>query len=181
MPNYRRAAVAGGSYFFTLVSLHRRPILTEPDIRAALREAITQVRLIQPFRIDGWVLLPDHMHAIWTLPDGDADFANRWRLIKGQVTQVCGLGYLEPSLLTTRRKAKGCGTLRQHRYWEHLIRDDRDFQRHLDYLHWNPVKHGLVPCVSAWPWSSFHRYVAQGDYPADWGGTGIGDVGIAGE
>src|SRR5690606_28188629 len=90
MPDYRRARIPGGCYFFTVVTERRQPILTHPDIRLALREAILEVRASQPFRIDGWVLLPDHMHAIWSLPPGDADFSNRWRRIKRHVTHQCG-------------------------------------------------------------------------------------------
>ncbi len=103
MSHYRRAAVPGGSYFFTVVTERRQPILIDPAVRLALREAIVSVRQTLPFRIDGWVLLPDHLHAIWTLPDGDADFSNRWRLIKRHVTHVCGPDYRRPELLTQRR------------------------------------------------------------------------------
>ena len=126
-----------------------------------------------PFRIDGWVLLPDHLHAIWTLPDGDADFSNRWRLIKRHVTHVCSPDYRRPELLTQRRCAKQYGTLWQHRFWEHLIRDERDFRQHMDYLHANPVKHGLVNAAIDWQWSSFHRWVRHGVYLPDWAGSGV--------
>lgn len=170
MSHYRRAAVPGGSYFFTVVTERRQPILIDPAVRLALREAIVSVRQTLPFRIDGWVLLPDHLHAIWTLPDGDADFSNRWRLIKRHVTRVCGPDYLRREFLTKRRSAKQCGTLWQHRFWEHLIRDDRDFRQHMDYLHANPVKHGLVDAAIDWQWSSFHRWVRRGVYPPDWAG-----------
>ena len=172
MSRYRRADVAGGSYFFTVVTERRQRILTEPAMRAALRESIETVRATRPFRIEAWVLLPDHLHAIWTLPEGDADFATRWRLIKAGVTRRCGALYGQPQHLTARRAAKGCGTLWQHRYWEHLLRDERDFRQHMDYLHYNPVKHGLVQAVKDWPWSSFHLEVARGRYPEDWAGIG---------
>lgn len=170
MSRYRRTRVPGGCYFFTVVTERRQPILTCPDTRQALREAIVEVRDHLPFRIDGWVLLPDHLHAIWTLPDGDADYSTRWRLIKRGVTRRCGAAYLQNALLTPRRQAKRCATIWQHRFWEHMIRDEQDFRRHLDYLHINPVKHGLVRRVSDWPWSTFHRHVIQGTYPHDWGG-----------
>ncbi|WP_374402150.1 transposase [Niveibacterium sp.] len=169
MARYRRANVAGGSYFFTVVTERRQAILTDADVREALRAAIETVRARRPFRIDGWVLLPDHLHAIWTLPEGDADFSTRWRLIKSHVTRACGAAYFRADWLTDRRAEKGCGTLWQHRYWEHLLRDEADLRHHLDYLHWNPVKHGLVNRVADWPWSSFHRHVALGNYPLDWG------------
>lgn len=170
MSRYRRAAVPGGSYFFTVVTERRQPILIDPAVRLALREAIVSVRQTLPFSIDGWVLLPDHLHAIWTLPDGDADFSNHWRLIKRHVTQVCGPDYLRRDFLTKRRSVKQCGTLWQHRFWEHLIRDERDFRQHMDYLHANPVKHGLVDAAIDWQWSSFHRWVRRGVYPSDWAG-----------
>lgn len=181
MSDYCRAAVPGGTYFFTLVTERRQPILTHPDIRQALREAVETVRLSQPFAIDAWVLLPDHLHAIWRLPPGDADFSNRWRLIKRHVTHACGKTYLRADLLSERRQAKGQGTLWQQRFWEHLIRDEDDYARHFDYLHGNPLKHGLVTRVRDWPWSSFHRWVKQGVYPVDWGGdSNLDDLG-AGE
>ncbi len=181
MPDYRRVAVPGGCYFFTLVTERRQPILTHPDIRHALREAIEAVRLTQPFRIDAWILLPDHLHAIWTLPPGDADFSNRWRVIKRHVTHVCGSRYNRAELMTNRRIGKGQGTLWQQRFWEHLIRDEADFARHFDYLHGNPLKHGLVERVRDWPWSSFHRWVGQGVYPLDWGGAPEMDMPVVGE
>lgn len=170
MSRYRRANVPGGSYFFTVVTERRQRILTEQAVRLALREAIETVREKRPFRIDGWVLLPDHLHAIWTLPEDDADFATRWRLIKSAVTRHCGEALAQAHYRTARRTAKSCGTLWQHRYWEHLLRDERDFRQHLDYLHFNPVKHGLVERVADWPWSSFHRWAAQGAYLPDWSG-----------
>lgn len=172
MPRYRRANVPGGCYFFTVVTERRQPLLIQPQMRTALREAILRVRETLPFTIDGWVLLPDHLHAIWTLPEADADFSTRWRLIKRHVTRACATRFMHPEYLTERRAAKHCGTLWQHRFWEHLIRDERDFRHHLDYLHGNPLKHGLVDRVSDWPWSSFHRWAERGVYPADWAGPG---------
>jgi len=172
MSHYRRANVTGGSYFFTVVTERRQRILIDEPIRNALRDAIEATRADHPFHIDGWVLMPDHLHTIWTLPDGDADFATRWRLIKSRVTRACGKSYLRPDLMTQRRDAKRYGTIWQHRYWEHQLRDEADFQAHFDYLHINPVKHGLVKCVADWPWSSFHRHVQAGIYPLDWGGHG---------
>ncbi|GGJ80513.1 hypothetical protein GCM10009304_02840 [Pseudomonas matsuisoli] len=114
--------------------------------------------------------MPDHMHAIWTLPPDDADFADRWRRIKAHVTRQCGERYVQPDRLTSYRANKGHGTLWQHRYWEHLIRDERDMREHLDYLHGNPVKHGYADRVRDWPWSTFRRYVREGVYAEGWGG-----------
>ena len=169
MPQYCRARIPGGSYFFTVVAERRQPILTSEAVRRALREAIQVVRRERPFRIDGWVLLPDHLHAVWTMPPGDDDYATRWRLIKAQVTHRLGEAWRNPSVMTARRRAKAQGSLWQHRYWERWLRDENDVRRHLDYLHFNPAKHGLVPRVADWPWSSFHRYVASGVYPNEWG------------
>jgi len=173
MSRYRRANVPGGCYFFTVVAERRQRILTDEPVRVALRAAIEKVRLRYPFTINAWVLLPDHLHTIWTLPFNDADFALRWRLIKTYVTRACGELYVNPQILTERRTAKKCGTIWQHRYWEHLIRDDEDFKKHMDYLHFNPVKHQLVGAVHEWPYSSFHRYVGQGVYHPNW----VGPVG----
>jgi len=146
MSRFRRARVPGGCYFFTVAAERRQPILANDDVRLALREAITQVRQVLPFRIDGWVLLPDHLHAIWTLPEGDADFSSRWRLIKRHVTRTCGPAYFRPGFLTPRRSAKQCGTLWQHRFWEHLIRDERD-----------PSANGLPARQSAEAWAGNPR------------------------
>ncbi|CAN7643646.1 transposase [Aquipseudomonas alcaligenes] len=170
MSRYRRALVAGGTYFFTLVTERRQPLLIRPDVRQALREAIIEVRRTRPFHILGWVLLPDHLHAIWKLPEGDADYSTRWKLIKRHVTRTCSAHYPRPDLWSQHRSNKGHGTLWQHRFWEHLIRDENDLHRHLDYLHGNPLKHGYVAQVADWPWSSFHRWVERGTYPVDWGG-----------
>lgn len=134
MPNYRRANVKGGCYFFTVNTLRRQPFLVETHVRAALREAIETVRTTLPFAIDAWVLLPDHLHCLWTLPSGDADFATRWRLIKTRVTQCCGARLMRDEYMTARRKEKRQGSLWQNRYWEHQIRDECDFARHVDYI-----------------------------------------------
>lgn len=171
MPNYRRANAEGGCYFFTVNTLHRQPLLTEASVRDALREAISSVRKTLPFTINAWVLLPDHLHCLWTLPPGDADFATRWKLIKAKVTQQCGGSLIRSEYITARRQKKHQGSLWQNRYWEHLIRDDSDFARHVDYVHLNPVKHGHVKYVGDWPYSSFHRYVNEGIYPQNWAGN----------
>ncbi|MCX7204927.1 MAG: transposase [Proteobacteria bacterium] len=170
MPYYRRSKISGATYFFTVVTEQRQKTLTNPDIRAALRLAITKTRMAQPFQIDAWVLLPDHLHCIWTLPENDSDFSNRWRLIKREVSVACGPNYLNPDLLSYRRVNKQNSTIWQARFWEHLIRDEPDYENHMNYLHFNPVKHGLVKKIADWPWSSFHRYIKNKTYPADWGG-----------
>lgn len=182
MPDYRRADLRGGSYFFTVNTYRRQPVLMEDDVRMALREAIVEVRQQLPFTIGAWVLLPDHLHCLWTLPDDDRDFAKRWGMIKRHVSRRCDprrtrFGWSSPS-----RRKRHEGTLWQRRYWEHLIRDEADLARHLDYIHWNPVKHGWVQRVADWPYSTFHRFAAAGVYPTDWGTDAVaGDEGDFGE
>jgi putative transposase len=169
MPEYRRANIPGAVYFFTVVTHRRQPFLTDLRCRAALRDAVNRVRSEMPFEIVAWVLLPDHLHALWRLPLNDRDFSLRWSLIKQQVTRDCAT-WLPPQSLSASRARRGEGGLWQRRFWEHLIRDEADLSRHLDYIHYNPVKHGLVESVRDWPYSTFHRHVKQGTYPADWGG-----------
>ena len=167
MSRFRRANT-GTTFFFTLVAYHRRPILCDPMIRTALRDALHAVRALRPFTIDAWVLLPDHMHCIWTLPTDDTEFSQRWSQIKHRVSYACGDAYrIRPSVSGLKR---GEATIWQRRFWEHQIRDDIDMQRHMDYVHFNPVRHGHVEQVSAWPYSTFGRWVKAGLYAADWGG-----------
>lgn len=177
MSNYRRARDAGARYFFTLVSHQRHPVLTEAPLRASLRRAIERVRLHRPFVIEGWVLLPDHLHCVWRMPEGDADFGSRWSMIKRLTSQAIAL----PGTVSLSRSLRRESGLWQRRFWEHRIRDEDDYQRHMDYLHFNPVKHGLVDRVVDWPWSSFHRLVKEGVYPADWGGDAVVDNSEYGE
>ena len=165
MTSYRRNFVAGGRYFFTVNLAERRLRLLTEHVDA-LRAAFRYARLQHPFTIDAIVVLPDHLHAIWTLPEGEADFALRWRLIKATFSRFLPRG--EPvSLSRSRRGERGVW---QRRYWEHTLRDEGDFTRHADYIHFNPVKHGHVGHVKDWPHSSFHRLVRFGIYPADWAG-----------
>lgn len=135
MSNYRRANTPGGTYFFTVNTLHRQRFLTDADVRRALREGIKLAWRMKPFTIEGWVLLPDHLHGLWTLPPEDADFASRWSIIKRTVTQRCAARLNRPELLTERRRQRHQSSLWQHRFWEHQIRDEADFRRHVDYLH----------------------------------------------
>ncbi|MCG2583732.1 transposase [Massilia sp. TS11] len=179
MSYYRRVWQPGAHYFFTVVTERRQPALASLAVRRALRCAIEAVRRGRPFDITAWVMMPDHIHTIWKLPEDDADFATRWRLIKSQVTLSCGEDWYRAQWQSPGRKRKRCGTLWQARYWEHLIRDEDDLGRHIDYIHWNPVKHGLVSQVRDWPWSSFHRYVRHGIYAPDWGTGDGGALGFA--
>ena len=162
MSNYRRNRVPGGSYFFTVNILDRKKSLLVDHIEK-LRQAIRQTRKKKPFHIDAWVVLPDHMHCIWTLPDSDSDYSGRWREIKKSFSKSLSKTEYHTKL---RRNERG---IWQHRFWEHTIRDELDYQRHMDYLHYNPVKHGLVDTVQEWQFSTFHYLVEQGVYPQNWG------------
>jgi putative transposase len=164
MPNYRRAKIAGGTFFFTLTLADRSSDLLLRNIDR-LRNAYARVQEQRPFDTIAICILPDHMHAIWSLPSGDADFARRWNLIKGSFSR--GLPAISRSQSKVAKREKG---IWQRRYWEHAIRDETDLARHVDYIHFNPVKHGLVTRACDWPHSSFHRYVKRGDLPVDWGG-----------
>lgn len=168
MSTYRRDHTEGGTWFFTLATHERRPALIAENVRIALRNAIEDTRAMLPFEIDAWGLLPDHIHCIWTLPDNDSDFSTRWSRIKRLTTQAVRRDGAHGAPYGSRAKRRE-GSLWQRRFWEHRIRNDADFQRHMDYLHWNPVKHGLVDQVADWPWSSFHRLARAGFYAADWG------------
>jgi putative transposase len=165
MTAYRRNRVAGGTYFFTVNLADRRLSLLTANIEL-LRAAFRYTRHRHPFAIDAIVILPAHLHALWTLPAGDSDFATRWRLIKTTFSR--GLRLIER--VSVSRSRKGERGIWQRRFWEHTIRDDGDFARHLDYTHFNPVKHGYVECVQDWPFSSFHRMVRLGLYPPEWAG-----------
>ena len=162
MPNYRRAFRPGGTFFFTLVTYRRARFLCDDLARDLLRQAIDTCRVDQPFGADAFVLLPDHLHAMWTLPDGDADFSKRWGRIKKFFTQAwTAAGGWEGAVSDSRRGNHRRGVW-QRRFWEHVIRDETDLRRHLDYIHYNPIKHRLVDCAHAWQWSSFHRLVREG-------------------
>ena len=167
---YRRSKIEGGTYFFTVVTHKRRPFLCVVENVSLMRDAFRYVIARHPFKIDAFVLLPDHLHTIWTLPDGDSDFSNRWRLIKSYFSRRCDTGY--QGAVSASRKRKKERAVWQRRFWEHQIRDETDFIRHLEYIHYNPVKHGLVKASKDWEYSSFHRYVRQGDYDELWG-TGV--------
>jgi putative transposase len=173
MANYRRIYTGGNIYFFTLVMYRRQAILCHDDIRTALRSGIMETRKTHPFKVDAWVLMPDHLHCIWTLPENDINFSTRWAMIKRYVTkQCCAEKYQRDEWLNKSRVKRKESTLWQRRFWEHQIRDDQNFQRHFDYLHFNPVKHGYVNSVKEWEFSSFHRYVKNEIYTENWGGVG---------
>jgi len=179
MPNYRRSKTRGGTYFFTVVTCKRQEILCKPQSRIALRDAIEAVRGLLPFHVDAWVLLPDHLHCIWTLPEGDADFPKRWGMIKSRFTKkVKNVGWALPTnkKYSISRIRHRDANIWQRRFWEHQIRDQEDFNRHCDYIHYNPVKHRLVDDPKKWEFSTIHRFIEKGVYPRHWGGFMTNDI-----
>jgi putative transposase len=159
MSNYRREYF-GTKLFFTVVSHDRAPVFASEAARSCLRSAIEDCRKRHPFVVDAWVLLPDHIHCIWSLDTTDPDFSRRWSIIKRRFTQ----GFRERSRIEP--------PFWQKRFWEHRIRDERDYENHVNYIHFNPVKHGYVAAPIDWPWTTFHQYVKNGIYQADWAAGG---------
>lgn len=168
MPDYRRAFVPGGTFFFTLVTERRARIFCDPHARLCLREAFRATEARWPFEIRTIVLLPDHLHTIWSLPERDSNFSRRWAFLKKTFTQswLAGAGREQPVSASRRKNRRR--SVWQRRFWEHTIRGEREFERHCDYIHHNPVKHGLATCPHAWTYSSFHRFVREGYYERDW-------------
>jgi len=199
MPNYRRVR-EGHMYFFTVVTYQRQPILCRDECVNALSAVVSEVRSRYPFTTVAGVLLPEHLHSIWELPEGDSDYSIRWALIKKEFTKRIGgvvgtahpatgvvgattmgaVGIAHPTVdlvgaahPTRSRQRHREGTVWQRRFWEHQIRDEADLTAHCDYIHYNPVRHGLVSAPKDWPHSTFHRFVAEGIYPPDWGASPI--------
>ena len=162
---YRRAKIEGGTYFFTVNLAERNKTLLS-DYVDELRFAFKKVKTSHPFTIDAIVILPEHIHAIWTLPENDVDYSTRWRLIKAWFSK----SFPKTECINQSRLGKSERGIWQRRFWEHQIRDENDYIRHMDYLYYNPVKHGYVKKVGDWPYSSFHRAVENGIYARDWGG-----------
>ena len=178
MPNYRRFTVPGATLFFTVVTDQRRRFLVDPPARSCLRQAFQVVQQRYPFDIPAIVLLPDHLHALWTLPHGDAEYSIRWRRIEEEFTErYLALGGVEGPRSDSRQR-RGERAVWQRRFWEHTIEDEFDFERHVDYIHYNPVKHCLVARPRDWQFSSFLRWVRQGHYPPDWGSITVGTLGF---
>ena len=175
MSNYRRAFIPGGCWFFTVNLLDRRQTLLV-DYIAILREAVAATHRDYDFTIHAFVVLPDHLHAVWSLPPNDYDFSTRWRLIKTRFAKALP----KQERLTAARAARNERGIWQRRFWEHLVRDEDDYMRHIEYCYINPLKHRLVTRVRDWPHSSFHRDVRAGLFPLDWGGD-IKAVGEFGE
>ena len=164
MSNYIRAKFEGGYYFFTVVTYKRTKLFHTELARRCLREAIEETRSRHPFETIAFCLLFEHLHCIWKLPEDDADYSKRWASIKGLFSRK----YLKLSgqrrRISSSRSRKGEVCIWQRRFWEHQIRDENDLQRHVDYIHYNPVKHGLVQRVEDWPWSTYHKYAKEGFY-----------------
>ena len=167
MVQYRRNFVPGATYFFTVNLVDRRSRILSDHIDL-FRRAFRKARVERPFTIDAIVVLPEHLHALITMPENDADYPGRWKAIKSKFTYVLRKQNVELPPL-----AEGGYKLWQRRYWEHTMRNDEDLQRHFDYIHYNPVKHGWVSRVADWPYSSFHRYVRLGWLPENWAGENM--------
>jgi putative transposase len=175
MVRYRRNYIPGGTFFFTVTLVDRQSRALVSHV-ALLRHAFRKTRSGRPFVIDAIVILPDHLHAIMTLPPGDSDFSDRWRRIKSAFTRsVVAAG------VPVSRDHRGEYALWQKRFWEHTVRDDGDFERCADYIHFNPVKHRWVSSPAGWPFSSLYRYVRAGVLAPDWGGDGQADDANFGE
>ncbi len=166
MSNYRRAQVPGATYFFTINLADRSSGLLLREIDA-LRTAFARVVNEMPFETNAMVVLPDHLHAVWTLPKGDSNYSERVRRLKAYFSAQIAMH----EAVKTSLARKGERGIWQRRFWEHMIRDETDYAKHLDYVHINPLKHGVVTQVRDWPHSTFHRYVKHGDLTRDWGGT----------
>ena len=164
MTDYRRSRTAGASWFLTVNLARRRDNHLLVERIELLRDCVSRIRRHRPFEIEAMVVLPNHWHGIWTLPEGDADLGVRISRVKSLFSRSIPA----TESRSASRVARGERGIWQRRFWEHQIRDEADFNAHVDYIHFNPVKHGLVERVADWPYSSFHRFVARGILPADW-------------
>ena len=180
--NYRRLRLPGESYFFTVVTHDRRPLFANQLAIAAFKSAQAHVASRHPFDIEAEVILPDHIHSIWSLPEGDADYSTRWMLIKATTSRRLAREVGLPSVSESRKRRREVGVW-QRRFWEHAIRDEKDFVRHVDYIHFNPVKHGLVSNPEDWPYSTYRLFHDEGHYEHDWPSryAMVPDAGIGGE
>jgi putative transposase len=178
MPNWRRALVAGGTYFFTVVTDQRAPFLCDETARRILGTVLSDCRKRWPFELDAIVLLPDHLHSIWTLPAGETKYSMRWAWIKKEFTKCWLAEGRSEQIQTAGRLRDGRRGIWQAKFWEHVIDSDEDLEAHVDYIHYNPVKHGFAIAPVEWPWSSFHRWVKDGRYPPEWGRSGEDDLRI---
>ena len=169
MSNYQRVYIPGGTYFFTLVTHKRLSFLTSPHARKVLHESWRDVQRKWAFSLIALYLLPDHLHCIWKLPDNDSDYSARWQRIKSTFSMNIDPAVLPRAKSSDSRISKREVAVWQRRFWEHAIRDQTDLNRHIDYIHFNPVKHRCVLKAAEWPWSTFHCYLSHGVYDPDWG------------
>jgi putative transposase len=169
MPEYRRAQIKGGTYFLTLVTYQRQRIFSMPSVRTLLFDAIHQTRKFNPFFKIAHCILPDHIHYIWQLPEGDSNYSTRISVMKRHFSKYYIETFGLPISKDTSRNKRREVTVWQRRFWEHYIRDEEDLNRHIDYVHYNPVKHEWASRVRDWPDSSFFEYVDAGYYDLDWG------------
>jgi putative transposase len=168
MPNYRRAYIPGSTVFLTLVTDRRVPLFNKPNNINHLRQAIHKTKSETPFQIVAAVVLPDHLHFIWTLPPDESNYSKRVGRIKVLFTQALRGCNTQPQALSPSRRKHRESDIWQRRFWEHTLRSEMELSRYLDYVHYNPVKHGLVRCPHQWPFSSFHKLAWEGVYPQDW-------------
>ena len=168
MTDYRRLYVNGAMWFFTVNLAHRHHNSLLVDEINLLRESFRYVKERHSFTINAIVIMPEHLHCIWTLPDGDTDYSTRWKLLKSYFSRAIPKGE-HVSQSRIKRQERG---IWQRRFWAHWIINQQDFNSHVDYIHWNPVKHDQVKCVCDWPYSSFHHYLARGVYSKNWGHSG---------
>ena len=164
MPNYIRAKFEGGYYFFTVVTYRRAKLFRNEISRRLLKEAIENTRSRHPFETIAFCLLFEHLHCIWKLPENDANYSRRWSSIKGNFSREYLKLRKQHREVSPSRVRKGEVAVWQRRFWEHQIRDENDLQRHVNYIHYNPVKHGLVQDVKDWPWSTYNKYAREGFY-----------------
>ena len=180
MPNYHRVRVEGGTYFFTVVTYHRHPILTTNVAREILHSAWIETQQRFPFETIAVCVLPDHIHSIWELPEGDSNYSMRWNMIKGLFSKRYNQEFGRIEQLNSLQHKRREAAIWQRRFWEHRILDDEDLETHIDYVHFNPVKHNYVEKAIDWKWSSFHRYVNEGVYDTKWAGEDEGRLRMVG-
>jgi REP-associated tyrosine transposase len=168
MPKYRRNYQNGGTYFISIITGERFPLFESSIARDCLRLAFEKTKATHPFTLDACVLLPEHIHCLLTLPEDDGEYSKRISIVKRLFSQCCkqkGIQYPRPSKSKLSKRESGFW---QRRFWEHTIKDEEDYKNHLDYIHYNPVKHGLVQCAHAWPHSTFNKWIKHGEYGSDW-------------
>ncbi len=173
MPDYRRTRIEGATYFFTVVTYRRQPVLCLPESLDAMKDIMSMLAERYPFRTDAWVVLPDHLHFVWTLPEGDSAYSVRWAMFKKEMTKRLSSSVRTDAAPSCSRQRHREGTVWQRRLWEHQIRDEQDYRTHMAYVHFNPVKHGLAGSPKDWRCSSFHRWVVLGAYEEDWRCDGV--------